>query len=121
MVEVAVSQQDPVEPSEAGPAAQQLTLRPFSAIDQDAVAACLYQNARMIALCRRNACRRTQESEIEHRRQVPLSSAQIRLMDTQFFSAAASSDRPFTDLVKKLGFCSRQAPTVLFLRHGGLL
>jgi hypothetical protein len=88
-------QQEPVEASKAGPAAQQLALRPFSAIHQDAVAACLYENTRMIALRGRNACRRTQESEIKHRRRVPMSSARIRLMDIQFLSAAANSEKTF--------------------------
>jgi hypothetical protein len=49
MVEVAVRQEDPVEPSEACAAQQQLTLGTLAAIDQDAVTSCLDEKSRVVA------------------------------------------------------------------------
>jgi hypothetical protein len=45
-----MGQQEPVEPSKAGAAAQQLALCPFSAIQQNALASGLDQDARVIAV-----------------------------------------------------------------------
>jgi hypothetical protein len=50
VVEMAVRQQEPVEPSEAGAAPEQLALRPLSAVDHDAVPAGFHQEARMVAV-----------------------------------------------------------------------
>ena len=50
-----MGQQEPIEPSKAGAAAQQLALRPFSAVDEDAMAARLHQKARMVAFSQWNA------------------------------------------------------------------
>ena len=61
-----MGQQEPIEPSKAGAAAQQLALRPFSAVDEDAMAPRLHQKARMVAFSRWNARRRPQEGEREH-------------------------------------------------------
>jgi len=44
--------------AEAGSAPQQLALDALSTINQDAVAARFDEEAGMVALCRRNACRR---------------------------------------------------------------
>jgi hypothetical protein len=57
VVEMAVSQQEPIEPSKAGAAAQQLALRPFSAIHQNTVTSDLDEETGMIPFGRRNACR----------------------------------------------------------------
>jgi hypothetical protein len=46
---MAVRQQQPVEPAETGPAAQQLSLGALPAIHHDTVAARLHQKARMVA------------------------------------------------------------------------
>jgi hypothetical protein len=67
MVEMAVREQDPVKPPKARPAAEQLTLYPFAAIDENTMPACPNEKARMIAVCRRNARRGSQECEFEHR------------------------------------------------------
>jgi hypothetical protein len=58
VVEMAVSQQEPIEPSKAGAAAQQLALRPFSAIHQNTVTSGLDEETGKIPFGRRNACRR---------------------------------------------------------------
>ena len=50
VVEMAMRQQEPVEPSEASAAPQQLALRTLSAVDQDAVAPGLHEKARMVAV-----------------------------------------------------------------------
>jgi hypothetical protein len=51
MVKMAVGQQDTVETSEAGPAAQQLALCPLAAVHQNAMATGLDQEARVVAIC----------------------------------------------------------------------
>jgi hypothetical protein len=66
MVEMAVGQHDPVDPSEAGAAAQQLTLRSLAAINQDAITSCLDEKSRLVTPVRRNACRRAEEGECKH-------------------------------------------------------
>jgi len=55
VVEMAMRQQEPVEPSKADSAAQQLALRPLSAIHQDALICRLDEKSRMVAFGRRNA------------------------------------------------------------------
>jgi hypothetical protein len=55
VVEMAMRQQEPVEPPKADPAAQQLALRPLSAIHQDALICRLDEKPRMVAFGRRNA------------------------------------------------------------------
>jgi len=45
-----VRQQEPVEPSEAGAAPEQLALHTLPAVDHDAVAPGLHQEARMVAV-----------------------------------------------------------------------
>src|ERR1700739_4589829 len=50
MVEMAVRQQEPVEPSEASAASEQLALRTLPAVDHDAVPPGLHQEARMVAV-----------------------------------------------------------------------
>ena len=50
MVEMAVRQQEPVEPSETGAAPEQLALRTLPAVDHDAVAPRVHQEARMVAV-----------------------------------------------------------------------
>ena len=50
VVEMAVRQQEPVEPSEASAAPEQLALRTLPAVDHDAVAPGLHQKTRMVAV-----------------------------------------------------------------------
>jgi hypothetical protein len=50
VVEMAVRQEQPVEPSEASAAPEQLALRTLSAIDHDAVAPGFHQEARVVAV-----------------------------------------------------------------------
>ena len=52
---MAMGQQEPVEPSKAGAAAQQLALRPLSAVHQDALTSGLDEETRMVAFSRWNA------------------------------------------------------------------
>jgi hypothetical protein len=49
VVEMAVGQQDPVEPSETDAAAQQLTLCPLPAIHQETMTPCLDKKCGVIA------------------------------------------------------------------------
>jgi hypothetical protein len=65
-----MGQQNTIEASKTGAAAQQLTLGTLPAIHQDAVTACLDEKGRMVAFSRRNARRRPQEGEREHRHPV---------------------------------------------------
>jgi len=46
-----MGQQETIEPSEASTAAQQLALCPLSAVYQNAMAAGLDKDARMVAIC----------------------------------------------------------------------
>src|SRR5438270_3739323 len=66
-----VRQQDAVEPPKARAAAQQLALRTLAAIDEDALACCLHQESRMVALRRWNARRSPEKCQGEHGRQCP--------------------------------------------------
>jgi hypothetical protein len=66
VVEMAMSQQQPVKPSEARACAHQLALRTLSAIHQDALISCFDEKTRVIAFGRRNTRRRSQEGEREH-------------------------------------------------------
>jgi hypothetical protein len=68
MVEMTVREQDTIEPPEAGAAAQELTLRAFAAIDEDAVTSGLDQKARMVTLGGGNAGGCAKEGEREHQR-----------------------------------------------------
>jgi hypothetical protein len=65
-----VGQQETIEASKTGAAAQQLTLGTLSTIHQDAMTSCLDEKGRMVALSRWNARRRPQKGEREHRRPV---------------------------------------------------
>jgi hypothetical protein len=67
VVEMAMRQQQPIEPAEAGAAPQQLALGALPAIDQDTAAARFHQETGMIALRRGNARRRPQKCQVEHR------------------------------------------------------
>ncbi|BAM92032.1 hypothetical protein S58_60560 [Bradyrhizobium oligotrophicum S58] len=64
---MAVGEQDTAEPAKAHPAAEQLTLDPLAAIDENTMSACPNEKAGMIAVCRWNARRGSEESELEHR------------------------------------------------------
>src|ERR1700675_2437275 len=66
MVEMRVREEKSIQPTEAGPAAQQLALGALSAIDHNAMARDLHQQARMVSLGGRDARGRPQEGEIEH-------------------------------------------------------
>jgi hypothetical protein len=70
VIEMAVRQQEPVEPSESGTAPKQLALRTLPAIDHDAMAAGFHQKARMVAVGRWDTCRSSEKSEIEHDRKM---------------------------------------------------
>ncbi len=61
MVEMAVRQQQPVKPAEAGAGPQKLPLRAFPAIDQDTVAGRLDEQPRMVTVGRWDAGRSAQE------------------------------------------------------------
>ncbi len=63
---MAVGEQDPIEPPKACPTAEQLTLDPLAAIDENAIPACSNEKAGMIAVCGRNARRGPQERELKH-------------------------------------------------------
>src|SRR5450631_4738448 len=73
VVEMAVSQQQPVESPEAGCASKQLALGTFSAIDEDSVAASVDKKGGMVPLGRRKACRCTEKGQVEHRNWISLS------------------------------------------------
>jgi hypothetical protein len=66
VVEVAVGQQEPVEPPEPGAAPEQLTLRALPAIDQDSIAAGFHQESGMVSLRRWDAGRGSEKSQVEH-------------------------------------------------------
>src|SRR5262249_36253453 len=68
MVQMAVRQQDAVEPSEARATAQQLTLGALAAIHQHAVTSRLHQKPGMIALRRRDTRRGSKKGQVEHDR-----------------------------------------------------
>lgn len=70
VVEMAMRQQDAVEPPEACATAQQLALRALAAIDQDALARGFHQKRRMVALRRGNAGRGAEKRQGEHGRQM---------------------------------------------------
>jgi hypothetical protein len=53
MVEMGMCEQQAVKPPEAGTTAQQLTLRAFPAVDQNAVASSLNKQGRVTAVGRR--------------------------------------------------------------------
>src|ERR1700730_16356530 len=63
---MAMGQQEPIEPAEAGSAPEQLALAAFPAIDQDAVASRFDEEAGMVAFCRWNAGRRPSKCQVEH-------------------------------------------------------
>jgi hypothetical protein len=67
---MAVRQQEPIEPSKTGAAPQQLALGTLPAVHENSVAARFYEETRMIAFCRWNACRRPEKCQVEHRGQV---------------------------------------------------
>src|SRR5690242_8564606 len=69
MIEMGVRQQQPIEPSEACAAPQQLALRALAAIDHDAMPACFHEQSRMIALRRWHAGGGAEESQVEHDRE----------------------------------------------------
>jgi hypothetical protein len=62
-----MSQQDAIQPPEAGAAAEQLALCAFATIHQNPMTARLDEKPRMIASGRRNTCRRAEKSQVEHR------------------------------------------------------
>ena len=68
VVEMAVGQQDPIKPSEAGAAPKQLALRALPTIHQYAMAADLHQKTRMVAVRGRDARRSSKKRQIEHDR-----------------------------------------------------
>ena len=68
VVEMAMRQQQPIEPAETDPAPQQLSLGALPAIHQDTVAARLHQKARMVAFCGWNAGRCPEKGQVEHDR-----------------------------------------------------
>ena len=77
---MAVGEQDTVEPPKARSAAEQLTLDPLAAIDENTMPACPNKKARMIAVCRWNARRGSEERELEHRfRQISVAASQAAL------------------------------------------
>jgi Protein of unknown function (DUF3750) len=72
---MAVRQQEPVEPTEAGAAPEQLALRSLSTIDHDSMAASFHQKARMVPLRRGRARGGSKKGQVEHGRvQCPLGS-----------------------------------------------
>jgi Protein of unknown function (DUF3750) len=68
VIEMAMRQQEPIEPSEASAAPEQLALRTLAAIDHDAVVAGFHQEAWMVALRRWYAGRGSKKGQIEHDR-----------------------------------------------------
>jgi hypothetical protein len=70
VVEIGMRQQQPIQSPEPGPASEQLTLGAFAAIHQNPVAAGLDEKAWMVAVRRRNACRRAEKGHSEHRTRI---------------------------------------------------
>src|SRR5882672_8079222 len=66
MVEVRVREQKSIQPTETGSAAQQLALGALPAIDHNAMACDLHQQAWMVSLGGLDARGRPQEGKIEH-------------------------------------------------------
>jgi hypothetical protein len=70
VIQMAVRQQEPIEPSKAGATPQLLALSTLPAIHENSVAARFNEEAWMIAFCRWNACQRTEKCQVEHRDQI---------------------------------------------------
>lgn len=63
---MSVGQQEPVKPSKASTAAQQLALCALPTVYQDTLVAGFNENAGMVAFDRWHACRRPQKGQREH-------------------------------------------------------
>ena len=66
MVEMGMGQQDVPEPAEAGPGLQQLALRTFAAIDQEAPAGGADEQCRQATLGRGRARGGAEKGQVEH-------------------------------------------------------
>jgi hypothetical protein len=72
MVEMAMRQQQAMQPAESGTALEQLALSALTAIDHDATAAGLDKEARMAAVRRGDARRGAEEGDVEHHRHLSI-------------------------------------------------